>query len=253
MQRVTFDQAHLYFDIVGTGKPIMLIHGLGLDHTIWKPLTKKFSNQRQFILPDVRGHGRSTLGTADGTLDQMAGDLVRTLDWLQIDKVILAGHSMGGYITLAFAAKFPDRLAGLALITSNARADSQEKREARVKDARRVLDEGVTFIAASMAPKLTYNKKIASRMHKIIEKNDAEGLSNVLKAIANRKSQLQMLKNLTVPGIAVFGQEDQIAQPGVDTEIYQANPKLKVIHLPGVGHMPMLEQPLTLGALLLTL
>lgn len=253
MKLITIDQSRLYYDTIGIGKPIMLVHGLGLDHSIWKPLTQLFSDERQFILPDVRGQGRSTLGKADGTLEQMAADLARLLDALRIEKVVLAGHSMGGYIALAFAASHTDRLAGLALVTSNTRADAPDKKQARLADADRVQTEGVAFFAANMAPKLTRGKTIFKRMEKLIAKTDPEGLSNVLKAIAGRKNQLKLIENLTIPSMAVFGQDDQIAPAGADTEIEQANPQVKVIRLPGVGHMPMLEAPLTLGALLLTL
>lgn len=253
MTYIKIDQARLFYETVGTGKPVMLIHGLGLDHSIWKPMAKLFSQERQFILPDIRGHGRSTLGSGDGTLGQMAEDLVRLMDARKIEKVVLAGHSMGGYIALAFAEKHADRLAGLALVTSNAREDAPDKRQTRLTDAWRVLDEGVSFVAANMAPKLTRKKSIVKRMQKLIGKTDPEGLSNVLKAIANRENKLDVLVNLAVPAMAIFGMDDQIAPPGVDTEIELVGPQVKVIRLPGVGHMPMLEAPLTLGALLLTL
>ena len=253
MAHIKIDHARLFYETVGSGRPVLLIHGLGLDHSIWTPLTKLFSNERQFILPDVRGQGRSTLGDGDGKLGQMAGDLARLLDELKIEKVVLAGHSMGGYIALEFAAKYADRLAGLALVTSNARADSEEKRQARLTDAWRVLDEGVLFVAAGMAPKLTQKKAIVHRMRRLIEKTDPEGMSNVLKAIALRENRLELLASLAMPSMAIFGLDDQIAQPGVDTEIEQTCPRVKAVRLPGVGHMPMLEEPLTLGALLLTL
>lgn len=253
MATIKVDRARLFYEVIGSGKPIVLIHGLGLNHTIWKPMTNLFSNERQFILPDVRGQGRSTLGDGDGSLGQMAGDLARLLDELKIDKVVLAGHSMGGYIALEFAAKYADRLAALALVTSNARADSEEKRQARLTDAWRVLDEGVSFVAAGMAPKLTQKKALVHRMQKLVGKTDPEGMSNVLKAIAIRENRLEMLASLAVPSMAVFGLDDQIAQPGVDTEIEQTCPRVKVVRLPGVGHMPMLETPLAIGALLLTL
>lgn len=253
MKNITVDQARLYYDIIGVGKPVMLIHGLGLDHSIWKPLTKMYAGERQFVLPDVRGQGRSTLGAGSGSLDQMAEDLVQILDVQKIEKVVLAGHSMGGYIALAFAAKYANRLAGLALVTSNAREDAEEKRQARLTDAWRVLDEGVNFIAASMAPKLSHRRTIIKHMEKLISKTDPEGMSNVLKAIANRYSQLDLIARLEVPAMAIFGRDDQIAPQGVDAEIEQANPHVKLIRLPEVGHMPMLEAPGTLGALLLTL
>ncbi|MGB4596239.1 MAG: alpha/beta hydrolase [Anaerolineaceae bacterium] len=252
MTIIAVDRARLFYETIGSGKPVLLIHGLGLDHSIWKPMVKLFSQERQFILPDIRGQGRSTLGAGYGELDQIAEDLVRLLDELRIEKAVLAGHSMGGYIALAFAEKHMDRLAGLALVTSNARADSPDKRQARLKDARRSLDEGVSFVAANMAPKLTRSKTIVKHLQKMIERTGPAGMSNVLMAIANRENQLQMLANLAVPTMAIFGVDDQIALQGVDTEIEQANPQVKVIRLPGVGHMPMLEAPLALGALLLT-
>ena len=104
-----------------------------------------------------------------------------------------------------------------------------------------------------MAPNFTRNKSIVTRMHKIIEKTDPIGMNNVLKAIAFRQHRLEVLSNLVVPCIAIFGSDDQIAPKGVDIEIEQTCPRVKVIRLPGVGHTPMLEVPLALGALFLTL
>lgn len=253
MHYLSVDQVSVAYEKIGHGKPIMLIHGLGLDHRIWKPMAKLFGQDRQFILPDVRGQGKSKVGKADGSLDQMADDLACLLDHLEVDKVILAGHSMGGYIALAFAERHMDRLGGIALVTSNARADSPEKKQSRLIDAETVQNFGVKDFAAIMAPKMTHKKSLIERSRNLIEKTDPAGLANVLMAIANRPARLEFLGKLDMPVMAVFGQDDQIAPAGVGEEIEKANPRVKVVRLPGVGHLPMLEAPLTLGALLVTL
>lgn len=103
-------------ETLGAGKPIVLLHGLGLTHTIWQNIAGLYKEQAQFILPDLRGHGGSELGAGDGTIEQYADDLLELLDKLNLGKVVLGGHSMGGYVALAFADKYPERVAGLVMI-----------------------------------------------------------------------------------------------------------------------------------------
>ena len=148
------------YKVLGSGKPIVLLHGLALDASIWSEVVRLYEDQAQFILPDLRGHGKSETGNANGSLEQFADDLKQLLDNLDFEKVSLVGHSMGGYISLAFAEKYPERLDNLIMLTSNARADDDDKRKGRLADAEKVLQEGSRFLAEGMAPKLSKNLEI---------------------------------------------------------------------------------------------
>lgn len=240
------------YKMLGSGKPIVLLHGLALDARIWSEVVRLYEDQAQFILPDLRGHGKSETGNANGSLEQFADDLKQLLDNLDFEKVSLVGHSMGGYISLAFAEKYPERLDNLIMLTSNARADDDDKRKGRLADAEKVLQEGSRFLAEGMAPKLSKNLEIQQQSLDIVAATAPDGLSNVLRAIALRPERLDVIAGLEIPVFAIAGKEDQLMHPQVAFEMAQAAKCGKAVVLPGVGHMPMLEAPLTLGALLIS-
>ncbi len=243
----------MVYQDVGTGKPVMLLHGLALDGSIWNDVVNLYADQARFIVPDLRGHGQTLTGLADGTLEQFADDIAALLDQLEINKITLAGHSMGGYIALAFAGKYPQRLAGLAMVTSNARADSPEKRRSRLDDADQVSEAGSKRIADGMAPKLTRMPDLVQLGHQIIAKTPPEGIANVQRAIANRPNRLEVLSHLDITFLAIAGADDQLMQPEVAFEMAEASKHGKAIVLPGIGHLPMWEAPVALGALIVSI
>lgn len=248
----TLGDINMHYKIDGTGKTIFLLHGLALDHTIWDELVALYSDQARFIRPDLRGHGLTNLGSADGSLEQFASDIVKLADHLEIEKFILAGHSMGGYTSLAFAEKYAERLNGLIMVTSNAQEDDSERKQNRRVDAEQVLKLGSVYAAEKMAPKLTWDQSVQKTCFELISGTTAEGIANVQKAIASRRNRLDVIADLEVPFLAIAGEEDQLRPPTVAYEMVEKAKIGKIVVLPGVGHMPMMEAPLTLGALLLT-
>lgn len=242
----------MYFEIHGEGKPIVLLHGLALDHSIWKEVVNTYSDQAKFIAPDLRGHGNSETGDGDGRIEQFADDVLALIDHLDIEKVSLAGHSMGGYISLAFAEKYPERVENLIMVTSNARADDEEKHKNRLADADKVLNVGSVIVAEGLAPKLSKDLEIQRLSFDIIANTAPEGVSNVLRAIAFRPARLNVLEKLDAHVLAIAGDEDQLMKPELAMEMAQRAKNGKAVVLPGVGHMPMLEAPLALGALLVS-
>lgn len=242
-----------YYEVYGEGAPVVLLHGLALDGSIWKEVANLYGDQARFILPDLRGHGRSGIGRADGSIEQFADDLVRLADHLGIERFTLAGHSMGGYISLAFAERHPQRLAGLIMVTSNARADTPEKKKMRLLEADETLIVGSSTLAESLAQKLSKSAEIQRLTYQILRKTDPEGIVNVQRAIAQRPNRLEVIRNLEVPFLAVAGKDDQIVEPEAAIEMADASRKGKAVVLPGVGHMPMLEAPTALGALIISM
>ena len=246
----------MHYEIRGSGKPIFLLHGLALDHSIWLEMADYFGDQAQFIIPDLRGHGCTPLGNADGTLEQLAKDVLLLAVHLGHEKFTLTGHSMGGYIALALAEMHPERLAGLAMVTSNARADSPEKRESRLEEAKRALLEGTQSIGNTLIQRMMPVGEFAQpdeHMCEVVLNSSAEGFANVQNAIANRPNRLAVVKSLTCPVLAIAGGKDQILPVEIALEPGKNASNGRAVCLPGVGHIPMIEVPFTLGALLVSL
>lgn len=250
------DDLDMNYALRGSGRPVFLLHGLALDHSIWLEMADIYSDQAQFIIPDLRGHGCTPLGIADSTLEQFAKDVLQLADHLGHKKFTLAGHSMGGYIALALAEMHPERLAGLAMVTSNARADSPEKRESRLEEAKRALLEGTQSIGNTLIQRMMPVGEFAQpdeHMCEVVLNSSAEGFANVQNAIANRPNRLAVVKSLTCPVLAIAGGKDQILPVEIALEPGKNASNGRAVCLPGVGHMPMIEVPFTLGALLVSL
>ncbi len=241
------------FDDCGQGKPVVLLHGLALDGSIWKEMVNLYEDQARFIVPDLRGHGSTICGDANGSLEQFADDLFELVNYLQVERFTLVGHSMGGYIALSFAEKYADKLDGLVMVTSNARSDSSEKRESRIAEADDAMRSGMTALADSMAHKLTKSTDVMNLVLPILEKTDPKGFANVQRAIASRRNRFTLLKGLEIPLLAVAGSEDQLMKADACFEMAEAAKLGRSVVLPGVGHLPMLEEPLALGALIVSM
>ena len=119
------DNKNIFYRIMGTGTPVVLLHGFGEDGNIWKK--QHGLPGVQLIIPDLPGSGKSEL-TEDMSMEGMARTIHQVLEKLNISNFILIGHSMGGYISLAFAALYPDGLKALGLLHSSAFADTEEKK-----------------------------------------------------------------------------------------------------------------------------
>lgn len=243
---------NLFYEEQGQGEPVVLLHGLALDGSIWTEMVSLYADQARFIVPDLRGHGKTETGDANGSLEQFADDLAALVDHLRLQHFTLVGHSMGGYISLVFAEKYPEMLDGVVMVTSNARSDNPEKREARFAEADLALKTGMSVVVEPMAQKLTTPTELRQQVIPLIQGTDPRGFANVQRAIASRKNRLKLVKNMTTPFLAIAGSDDQLMKPEVAYEMVQASIAGSVVVLPGVGHLPMLEEPLALGALIVS-
>ncbi len=232
----------LAFEMHGSGTPLVLLHGYPLSRVIWHPLLP-FLSEVRVILPDVRGFGESQAAPPGFGIDALAADVYALLDHLQIEQTFLAGHSMGGYIALAFARLYPQRVKGLALIASQAAADTPERRAARLETAERIAREGVGFVAENMSQALTPREALRPTLYTLISQQNPQALIGALHAMAQRPDALSMLQASTFPLLLIHGQADTLIPIARAHEIQAAVPRARLIELPGVGHMPMMEEP----------
>lgn len=230
-----------------SARPMVLIHGFGLDRSIWRNLAMKHLGDQGVILPDVRGHGESDSPTCPYDMSLLAQDLAHLLETLGVAQAVVCGHSMGGYIALAFAEQFPRKLGGLGLITTNASSDSEDKRAGRYELIEQVHARGAAAVADSLARRLSQDPQVVDRTHELICQTNPSGLIGALEGMAERPDRSTLLTKLDVPALVVAGEEDQFADLAGTKAMAAALPKGDLISLPGAGHMPMLEAPEALG------
>lgn len=243
MEKMTLNGITLAYARRGKGTPLMLVHGYPLDHTIWDEVAPLLEDDFDLILPDLRGFGESQTVETGYTLTDMAGDLAALLDHLGIEQTCIAGHSMGGYIALAFARAWPGRLHGLGLVASQALADTPERRQARYETAAAILRNGVGQVAEEMSHKLTPDARVQAFVRGLIAAQSPIGLAGALKAIAGREDATSFLSSFQFPVVIVHGDADALVSVERAREVRAALPHAHLVEVPGGGHMPMLEAP----------
>ncbi len=240
-----------YYD-EGKGNVVVLLHGFGEDATIWDEQIKILQQNYRVIAPNFPGTAQSEL-IADLSIESMADSVQQLLQLPALDisannKIILIGHSMGGYVTLAFAEKYPELLLGWGLFHSTAIADSDEKKQIREKGIAFIEKNGpVAFIESTVGNLFsTKTKKVNPGLIKdfLQRMNNFSGPSLVsyYKAMINRTDRTNVLKDAAVPVLLVLGKDDN-AIPYDDTLrlAYMAN-KTYFYTLQQSGHMGMLEE-----------
>jgi pimeloyl-ACP methyl ester carboxylesterase len=243
MEKIDANGIRLAYVCKGTATPLLLIHGYPLDHTIWDEILPLLEKDFNLILPDVRGFGESTTISSQYSMNDIASDFVALLDHLGIQKAALAGHSMGGYIALAFARLHPERVTGLALVASQAIADTSDNKQGRYKTAADVAEKGVALVAEAMPPKLSADARVQGFVRELIRKQSKDGVIGALKAMAEREDSLALFPSFNFPVVLIHGIADVLIPIerayGVKKMISSAH----LVELSGVGHMPMLEAP----------
>jgi pimeloyl-ACP methyl ester carboxylesterase len=254
MMNAKINGIKLGFDVTGQNSPaLLLMHGFGLDRSIWYELVEKHLGDQQVVLPDLRGHGESDAPLGPYDMSFLAQDMEGLLESLGIEQAIVCGHSMGGYVALAFAELFPAKLAGLGLITTNAKADSAEKRAGRYALVDDICRMGSIAVAESLAPRLSRNPAVIRQAHELICQCDPAGLIGSLQGMAVRPDRSTLLPEINVPALVVAGEEDLITRLESAEGMASALPMGAFTSLPGVGHMPMVEDASGLAEALRTL
>lgn len=227
----------------GKGVPLVLIHGYPLDHSIWDRVIPLLTDTFDLIVPDLRGFGESRLSGREAQMSDYAADIAGLLDALDLRQAALAGHSMGGYVALAFARDYAARVRGLALISSQGLADPPDRKEGRIKSAQEVEEKGVGGVAESMAPKLSVDPALQSMARELILKQGPDGVAAALRAMADRPDSMDLLKAFKLPLVLVHGDTDALIPIDRAREVESAVLQARLVTLAGVGHLPMLEAP----------
>jgi pimeloyl-ACP methyl ester carboxylesterase len=183
----------------------------------------------------------------------MAASLAGLLRGLGLSRAFLAGHSMGGYVALAFARQSPEMVLGLGLISTQAGSDTPEGQANRHKTAAAVAEKGPGVVAEAMSAKLSADPAHEPLIREMILRQPAPGIINALKAMAARPDSSGLLSHFDFPVSIVHGQADALIPVERAREMKAALLRAHLTELPGVGHMPMLEAPTETAEALKTL
>ncbi|MEO7922496.1 MAG: alpha/beta hydrolase [Chitinophagaceae bacterium] len=257
---ISYQGQKISYRVTGTGKPVLLIHGFGEDATVWRNQVQAPSNSPKggrlekfkFIIPDLPGSGQSEM-IDDMSMEGMAEVLKNILDTEHPPSggggVRLIGHSMGGYITLAFAEKYPDYLSAFGLVHSSAFADSEEKKSTRRKGIDFIKEHGAFEFLETATPNL-FSQQTKNEQPGLIEQQVAAGhnfspeaLVSYYEAMIKRPRRTEVLENTDLPVLFIMGKYDK-AIPLEDVLLQCHLPGKSYIHvLQNSGHMGMLEEP----------
>jgi len=226
--------------------PVMLLHGFTEDRRIWDPVLAGIEDKYLWILPDLPGSGQSMFNNELSRITDFAEMIPVIMEQEKIKELVLIGHSMGGYISLAFTQKYPDKIRALGLFHSTSYADGEEKKEARDKNIRFIKKNGTPpFLDQAIPALFSENFKSSHReeidgMVSRYANFIPDSLVQYLEAMKQRPSTKEVLESITKPVLFIMGEEDR-AVPLKDG--------LEQCHLPGISYIHILTRSAHMGML----
>ena len=247
--RVTVDGAELDVAIDGDGAPVVLLAGFPLTREIWNDAVRELSATSRAIRVDLRGTGRSSVPGGPYLMETLAGDIAAVLDILGIERVALVGHSLGGYVAMAFARMYVERVSRLALVCSRLRADTPEEALNRERLAERIdLENSTRALVEEIVPRLfaagnAPEPGALERVTSMAAGMPARGAAAMLRGMAMRTSAEDIAEDLDLPVLVLGGDRDAIVPLDESRDAAGRFPHAALAIVEGCGHLPMLESP----------
>ncbi len=241
----------LNYVVQGTdnGLPVVFIHGFPFSHRMWGPQLKALPHRYRAIAYDVRGHGDSDVGNGQYTVELFVDDLLGLFDHLVIDRAVVCGLSMGGYIALRAVEHYPGRFRGLVLCDTRSESDTNEAKVKRAETIAAVRSRGVPafaeeFVKVVLAPHtLEANPAVVQMTREMITANDTLGVCSTLLALAARTDTTPALPAMNLPALVLVGEHDTLTPPADAQAMARALPDAELHVIPDAAHMSNLENP----------
>ena len=234
----------------GQGDALVLLHAFPLSSAMWLAQREALTASYRVLTPDQRGFGHSPLGHDPPSLDLAADDIAALLDAKGLDRVVLGGLSMGGYVAMAFCRRHPDRLRGLVLADTKASADSAAARANRERIAAAVeTDPRSTVLVDQVLPTLVGETTARSRplvlrrVRDLVQSAPGPAVAWAQRAMAARPDSTETLRAVPVPVLVVVGEEDTLSPPADAEAMTAALPDARLVRLPAAGHLSAVEAP----------
>jgi 3-oxoadipate enol-lactonase len=230
----------------GEGSVLLFVHGFPLSRRTWSRQVEAFKSSHRVLLPDLRGLGESEATAGPVSMFRFAEDLFALWQHLHLEPVTLIGHSMGGYVALAFAKAYPQALQGLVLVGTKSGADSPEAAIARRRLAEKVAKEGAGIVVDAMAPKMlspgNTDAAMAAAVRDFMLPTKPMGVIGALLGMAERPDGGPCLGQVRVPTLVITGADDTIIPPSESVALAKAIPGAQLVSIPQGGHLVAFER-----------
>lgn len=240
----------LYNRDVGSGTPLVMLHAFPLSSAMWLSQREGLSSRFRVITPDLRGFGGSALDSAEPSVDVMADDVAALLDEKHIDRAIVGGIAMGGFVTLAFCRRHADRLLGVVLADTKASADPEPVHQTRLRTAERLeSEESVNVLLEELLPRLvgptTMRQRalVFGRVRGLVQSAPPLAAAWALRAMATRPDSVAALAEIRAPALVLHGEEDEIVTVDEARIMADGLPNAELMTIAGAGHLSAVEQP----------
>ena len=253
MPNVTIEGTMLHYREVGEagGPPVVLLHAFPLHSGMWQPQFEALAGRRRLIAPDLKGFGGSDAPDDPGqySMEGYADELAGLLDHLGVERVVLGGLSLGGYVAFAFVRRHRARVAALVLADTRAEADTPEVRDRRDKQLRQLAEEGTDpVIEAQLAALLSdhtrqHRPDVVEQARGLMAANPAAGFVGALEAMKRRPDVSDELAAIDVPTLVVVGEDDKVSPVEVAESMASRIPQARLVVVPDAGHLSSLEAP----------
>ena len=230
-------------------KTILFVHGFPFDHTMWQAQVDEFSKDYKCVSYDIRGLGESPAGDGQFTMESFVDDLEIILDELKLNRPILCGLSMGGYISLRALERIQEKFSAAILCDTRSEADNNEGKLKRAAGIKRISKEGLApfakdFITNCFGDDFKQNKEEV--LQKIIEKSsqfNPVGVKGGLLAMLSRSDTTINLGKINIPTLLICGEQDTLTPPPIMKDMFHKINKAEFVEIPKAGHMTPIENP----------
>jgi len=245
---ISFKGENIHYRVIGEGRPVLLLHGFCEDGYVWDHQIDFLKKYFRLIVPDIPGSGLSAFNKQLVSMDDYAKAIKAIIDSENLVDTIMIGHSMGGYITLAFIEKYPELLKTFGLFHSSAFADTEEKKATRLKAIDFMKANGAQAFVNTSVPGLftdNFKKDHAKQVDDLIERGKnftADALIQYYHAMINRPDRTSILKNTTSPVLFILGEKDNAVplQSGLQQCYFPSQSHVNI--LTNSAHMGMWEE-----------
>lgn len=254
MNTIRYKNIKIAYSNTGKGRAIVLLHGFLENSSMWNFYINNFSQNHQVVTIDLLGHGQTENLSYMHTMEDMADAVHTVLLHLKVSEAVFVGHSMGGYVSLAFAELYPEIVKGIVLLNSTSREDSPERKINRVRAIKAVKQNPDIFIGMSIAN--LFSEENRERLSNEIEqvkqqalKTSVQGIISALEGMKARKDREFILHQATFPILLILGKKDTVLNYE-DTISQIVGTSVELTTLPD-GHMSHIENKDVLGDILL--
>jgi pimeloyl-ACP methyl ester carboxylesterase len=239
----------------GHGTPLVLLHAFPLSSRMWREQLDELpgadGSEARVLAVDLRGFGGTELGDDEPSLDLLADDVALLLDRAGIERAVVGGLSMGGYVAMALARRHPDRLSGLLLADTKATPDTDQARAKRERIAAAVLArDSVQLLVDEQVPSpllgavsVQERPRLTERLRGMVEEASPRAVAWAQRAMASRPGSLDVLAEVRVPALVLVGEDDAITPPSDAEAMAAVLPDVVLTVLPAVGHLSNIESP----------